>query len=533
MNKHFLKVDADKKLWLAAAGILSALLIVIFFLYRRTFFSMLEIWERSETFTHCFLVLPIVLWLVWRKRFEILSLRPAPNFWALIPFFLFGASWLFGSITATNSISQFSFVGLIVCSVVLVLGISVARVIIFPLGFLFFAVPIGEFLLPTLMEWTANFTIFALRLTGIPVYRDGLQFVIPSGNWSVVEACSGVRYLIASLTVGALFAYLNYSSNRKRLAFILVSIIVPIIANWLRAYMIVLLGHLSGNTIAVGVDHIIYGWVFFGIVIISMFMIGIRWAEIAPLDKGTVDFSNNGTDKPKKVAFLFVGLIVGIIFSAVPVFYSERINLVQNPNNVKLALPDTGKQGWLLLPAVEDPWKPLYQKTASEINGIYKKSGNRVGLYIGYYRNQYFDKKLISSENVLVSTQDSHWNTIYQAVSKVKISNDLIGIKSTTLRHIDSVASVGDMQMEVWRYYWIGGYVTNSDYLAKVYTGISKLLGYGDDAAVVVLHVVRDPGVDSSAVMTEFLMDNYSKINELLHAARRDGLAAVNTIGKM
>ena len=55
--------------------------------------------------------------------------------------------------------------------------------------------PFGEFALPQMMEWTANFTVLALRLSGIPVFREGLQFVIPSGNWSVVEACSGVRYL--------------------------------------------------------------------------------------------------------------------------------------------------------------------------------------------------------------------------------------------------------------------------------------------------------------------------------------------------
>jgi exosortase/archaeosortase family protein len=155
----------------------------------------------------------------------------------------------------------------------------VTRALMFPLLFLYFAVPIGEFALPTLMEWTADFTVAALRLTGIPVYREGLQFVIPSGNWSVVEGCSGVRYMMASVMVGSLFAYLNYQSMRKRLLFLGVSILVPLIANWLRAYMIVMLGHLSNNRIATGVDHLVYGWVFFGVVITVMFMIGSRWAE--------------------------------------------------------------------------------------------------------------------------------------------------------------------------------------------------------------------------------------------------------------
>ena len=57
-----------------------------------------------------------------------------------------------------------------------------------------------------------------------------------------------MRYLIASFMVGTLFAYLNYRSTRRRLLFVGVSIVVPIVANWLRAYMIVMIGHLSGNT---------------------------------------------------------------------------------------------------------------------------------------------------------------------------------------------------------------------------------------------------------------------------------------------
>jgi exosortase A len=144
---------------------------------------------------------------------------------------------------------------------------------------LLFAVPFGEFLLPPLMEQTADFTVFALRATGIPVYREGLYFTIPSGNWSVVEACSGLRYLIASITLGFLYAYLTYHSIRRRAIFVVVSVIVPIVANWLRAYMIVMIGHLSSMKLAVGVDHLIYGWLFFGLVMLILFWVGSFWRE--------------------------------------------------------------------------------------------------------------------------------------------------------------------------------------------------------------------------------------------------------------
>jgi exosortase A len=160
-----------------------------------------------------------------------------------------------------------------------VLGTAALRLLAFPLAFLFFAVPFGEFLMPTLIDRTADVTIWALRLTGVPVYREGNFFTIPTGRWSVVEACSGLRYLIASLMVGCLFAYLSYRTLRRRAIFVACAIAVPIVANWIRAYMIVMLGHLSGNRLAVGADHLLYGWVFFGVVMALLFFIGARWRE--------------------------------------------------------------------------------------------------------------------------------------------------------------------------------------------------------------------------------------------------------------
>lgn len=516
-----------------ASGVtLSLLLGSICFLYKDTLLSMIEIWERSETFTHCFLVLPISLWLIWRKRSELFLLSPVPNFWMLIQLVLWALLWLLGAVTITNSISHFAFVGLIISSVMLVLGLPVSRVIAFPLGFLFFAVPVGEFLLPTLMEWTANFTIYALRLTGIPVYRDGLQFVIPSGNWSVVEACSGVRYLIASLTVGTLFAYLNYTSIRRRMIFVGISIVVPIVANWLRAYMIVMLGHLSGNKIAVGVDHIIYGWVFFGVVVISMFLIGVRWAEIGSLNVKNTPVVGGVFLRKNESLFTLGAMIVGVIFCAVPVLFFNKISVTQNSNAVTINLPSSFKNKWNLIGNLNDVWKPAYKGSAAEVSGVFSDAGENVGLYIGYYRNQFFDKKLINSQNVLVRSDDPRWSGVSRGELVVDSNDGAITVNTSVLSYIGAMTGSRDQQMDVWYLYWVDGRSTNSDYFAKIYTGISKIFNRGDDAAVIVLHTLRVPGRDSKDVLTRFLQDNYLQIDELLHTARAGNGSVVTTIEK-
>ena len=189
---------------------LAIVFVALFVLYRDTVMAMATIWARSDTFTHGFLVPPISLWLICRARDRVKTILTASCVWILPLMAGSGFLWLFGEMAHVAALSQFAFTALLVLCVPALLGIHVTRNLAFPLAFRFFAVPFGEFALPQLMEWTASATITGLRLSGIPVYREGLHFVIPSGSWSVVEACSGVRYLIASAMVGTLVACLAY-----------------------------------------------------------------------------------------------------------------------------------------------------------------------------------------------------------------------------------------------------------------------------------------------------------------------------------
>jgi exosortase A len=316
--------------WLPALLTLAAVWLALGLFYADTVSTMVGIWYRSETFAHAFLVPPISAWLVWRQRAQLACLKPQPRPWLLWGVAATAAAWLLADLVNINSATQMAWMTMFVLSVPAVLGFAVASAILFPLLFLYFAVPVGEFMLPYMMEWTADFTVYALRLSGIPVFREGLQFVIPSGSWSVIEACSGVRYLIASFMVGTLFAYLNYRSTKRRVIFIIASLLIPIVANWLRAYMIVMLGHLSGNTIAVGVDHLIYGWVFFGVVVMLMFYVGGRWTEHD--DPPDVLASHALVlPPPARPGVLIVTGVLAIAILAVPLLAQKALGAIPAP----------------------------------------------------------------------------------------------------------------------------------------------------------------------------------------------------------
>ncbi|MGH8853359.1 MAG: exosortase A, partial [Telluria sp.] len=268
----------------ASTGSAQRVLIVLallapFVFYFGTLQSIVALWDSSETFAHGYVVAPISLWLVWRKR-DVLRTVPLEPYWpALVLVALAGLGWLVATFGEVQVLRQYALVAMFPLAVLALCGRRFAGALAFPLLFLLFAVPFGEVFVAPLIDLTADFTVAALQMTGIPVLRNGTTFEIPSGHWSVVEACSGLRYLISSITLGCLYAYLSYRAWWRRALFIGLSIVVPIVANWLRAYMIVMIGHLSNMRLATGVDHVVYGWLFFGVVMFLMFWIGRLWQE--------------------------------------------------------------------------------------------------------------------------------------------------------------------------------------------------------------------------------------------------------------
>src|SRR5260370_7198381 len=94
--------------------------------------------------------------------------------------------------------------------VLVALGPRVFWLLLAPLLFLFFLVPSGAFLVPTLQKITAQISIAGLELLHIPVFSDGFMIEIPEGTFEIAEACAGLRFLIAPFVFGFFFAVVMY-----------------------------------------------------------------------------------------------------------------------------------------------------------------------------------------------------------------------------------------------------------------------------------------------------------------------------------
>ncbi|MDR2261801.1 MAG: exosortase A [Azoarcus sp.] len=474
--------------------------------YWRTAGEIAAIWWRSDTFGHGLVVLPVFAWLVWKRREAIGALRPCPAAWMALPAAAAATLWLLGELVSVSGAAHAGFVALLVFCMAGALGWRLARILSFPLVFLFFGLPVGEFLLPALMAMTADFTVASLRFSGIPVYQEGLQFVIPNGSWSVVEACSGIRYLIASLMLGALYAWLNYASLGKRLCFMAVAFAVPLLANGLRAYLIVLLGYLSNNRLATGVDHLIYGWVFFGIVIALMFWIGQRWAD----PERAVERAADGRE-PSPAPARWLRLASLALVSAAFVLVHDRLDQETPPCAARYELPAPAT-GWKARDVTRIAYRAHYAGWRGAADAVYDApDGEAVLLQTAFFANQRAGAEMVTWENGLTDREGFSRSGLRP---DPPAASALGALRSARLTAADGVRYL------IWQWYVIGGDIVTRDWEAKLRLAVGRIAGRGDASMVFVL-ATPDDGAVAEARLHQFVAGHGAELREVFAGAEK------------
>ncbi len=182
---------AAVSVWRNIAILLLLSLIILLLLYWSTVVSLVEQWNTSS-YSYAFLTVLIAGFLAWRNREQLAKFTPASAFWVLPGIASLGFGWLVGDLTATNFLEHFCFVSIIIVFVWGLVGRRAGDQLLFPLGFLMFAIPVGQDLIPLLQDFSAWSAVRLLELTRIPVLLEGRFISVPYGKWEVAEACSGI-----------------------------------------------------------------------------------------------------------------------------------------------------------------------------------------------------------------------------------------------------------------------------------------------------------------------------------------------------
>ncbi len=236
-------------------------------------------WNASTAYGHCWLVLPIVGWLLWERRLVLARGVPAPWFWPVLAALPCALVWIAADVLGIMEGRQLAFVGFAELLLLAALGLRLWWALSAAFLYLVFLVPFGAFITPVLQHFTTAFILGGLRVLDVPFEANAFTITIPEGQFYVAEACAGLRFLIAAVAFGVLYAVTMFRSPWRRAAFIAVSCVVPVVANGFRGLGIVMLGHWLGSAEAGVADHIIYGWVFFSFVIVMLALAGLPFRQ--------------------------------------------------------------------------------------------------------------------------------------------------------------------------------------------------------------------------------------------------------------
>ncbi len=308
--------------WRTPICVLVAAVVVLAAVTAREWGEMFYQWWNIDTYNHILLVPLIAAWLIWLKTDELAKLTPRPWSAGLVLVIAGLGLWLVGRVTGVNLLAHAGAVGAAQGAIVAILGLRISILLSLPIAYLVFLVPFGDELIPQLQDITAQIAIALTLWSGIPAVIDGIYIDTPVGLFVVAEACSGVKFLIAMITLSMLVCFTRFKSWDRRAAFVAASIVVPILANGVRAWGTIYIAQFAGVEFAAGFDHIFYGWIFFAIVVAVLLAGAWKFFEMEPEDYGyTADDLTNvawltRSETGRESAHAVLACIAAIAFAA-------------------------------------------------------------------------------------------------------------------------------------------------------------------------------------------------------------------------
>lgn len=459
--------------WAAAAAAFVIAVIVMLVGYWSTVQSLIWVWEHDGTYQYAFLIFPLSLWVAFSLRDQLLANPPVPSLWGLAAVAALVFVWYAGHLLDVNLPQHFALVALFPALVLACWGWRALWVLVFPLGYLVvFAVPWGDSLVGPLQDITAHFAVRALELTGTPVLLNGREIMTPSAVWMVADACSGVKFFIACTALGCLYAYLMYQRWWKRAVFVVLAAVAPVVANGLRVYFTILIGETWGMKYATGTDHMIFGWQFFGTVLVLLLLIGWFFRdnpvvrEVLPA-QGSKSIAVRSVVWPLALALLVLGPAL-----------AARIAAPAPLETLQLTAPTIG--GWTAGPqASTDGWQPVFEGAAGQVRASYRSAVDDEivelfhAVYTGKPRRGH---NLITHGNGLYDSADS------QILSSASRRVDVAGARHTSVGELRLVGATGPRL--VWYWYCVDRRCTSSAVMTKLLQAWDVLRGNAPRSSV-------------------------------------------------
>lgn len=237
--------------------------------------AMVEHWQFDPDYSHGFLIVPLAIYFAYEKKYELEDAKIEGSWWGVL-LLTFGLALLaVGQLGSLLTPLRAGFVFTLMGLVLLLLGVQVFRILLFPMAFLLLMVPLPKTLVNVvafpLQLIAAHWAVWSLQLVGVPVLLEGNIIHLPNGRLFVAEACSGLRSLMALLTLGVVFAHFFRRGNLFQQIILVASTIpIAIVVNAMRVALTGFLAHAYGQDAAGGFIHEFQGMITFTVAFVLL-----------------------------------------------------------------------------------------------------------------------------------------------------------------------------------------------------------------------------------------------------------------------
>ena len=490
---------------LIGLGLVSAAILLLFY---GDAADIVGLWWDSSTYGHCLFLPPIIAWLVWQRLPELRALTP--TVWApgLLLVAAGGFGWLLGDAAGVALARQLGVVMMLQGGAVACLGPAVARGLLFPLAYMLFLVPAGEELVPPLQTLTAKMCMALLALAGVPAHIEGVFISIPNGYFEVAEACSGVKFLVAMIAYGALVANVCFRSWSRRIAFMAGALALPVLANGLRAWGTIYVAYLTSSDFAVGFDHVIYGWVFFAVVLVVLMAIAWpffdRSVDSPWFDPARLQPVAPPADAPRRLSVTAAAVLV---LALLPIGWGAVVDASsRRPPSPALVLPVL--PGWTRVASEPGPiWRPRFKGADQLLVGHYRDAGGRiVDLGIALFDRQAEGRELVGYGQGAVDPAG-----VWAWTDDSRSPEDGRAFR---------ISGPGPVVREVATFYLVRDVTTGSSLRVKLETLRARLFGGSQRAAAVLVSAVQ-PGMRSGRPAVDDFLKALGPVDRVAGMAAR------------
>lgn len=359
---------------------------------------MVERWfVFDETYSHGLLVFGAVLFLLYRElRGASLVVRPSAS--GVILAGLTACGIALADVINIRVLQQLGAVFLCWAVVVGLVGWRTGWHFAVPIGFLVYATPIWDQLTTPLVELAVAVNHLLLEIRDIHFRVDGVFIhLLDVGTFEVAGGCSGLRYVIVSLTLASLFSALNFSRLRSWLVLHATAVVLSLIVNWIRIFVIILVGYETEMQSALIKNHEFFGWVLFAAALVPFFYLGNRLMR-KDTEAGDATATESGYTVEREpdvpLARLGVAVVATILLASMPAAYSGNAASAFKAPQIE-APAALGE--WQLDGAAGD-WHAVLNQPDQVVRARYVRhdaANEGVDLGIWYYRVQEQGRELV------------------------------------------------------------------------------------------------------------------------------------------